>query len=113
MKKKLIQLPQPALIDLSENTDKLVAVVKIKNTIHKFATDSLNSGREYKEKPIFGSSARINGKKISLTTFGLPFFRFKRGTRPRVKFVNNLGYSFPTNWKQFGVTMASCPPNVY
>jgi FtsP/CotA-like multicopper oxidase with cupredoxin domain len=95
---KLVKLPQPTLIDLSENTDDLVATIKIKNTVHKFATDTKVSGTDPKTNPIFGSSTYVNGKKISSTTFGLPFFRFKRGTRPRVKLINKTGYVSNLHW---------------
>lgn len=40
MSKKRLQLPQPPLVDLTENSGRDVAVVEIKTRTHKFATDA-------------------------------------------------------------------------
>ena len=99
-----VRLPQPNLIDLTNFNNKDSVIIEIINTTHKFAPDALESGSDSKNAPIFGSIAYVNATKISETTFGLPFFRFKRGTTPHIKFINKTGYSFDLHWHGLNTT---------
>lgn len=91
---KPTKLFQPSLVDFSECDKHATATVEIKTLPHKFAKDAAKSGTDPKHMPIFGSIAHLNGKLVSEISFGLPFFRFKRGQKPRIKFINKTGYTF-------------------
>lgn len=92
----------PKLLDLT--CDKNTAYVDILNTEHKFSADSAPSGTDPKVIPVFGSVSSINNKKIVEQTFGLPFFRFKRGATANVTFSNKTGYSFDLHWHGLNIS---------
>lgn len=106
----MIPVPLPPLIDLS--TQKRIqqdVVVNIQLRRHKFSTDAkpsgLNAEKKGKDKsPIFGSQVLINGKLASDRSFGWPFFRWKRGTRPHIKWINLTGYNTNIHLHSFNVT---------
>ena len=91
-------LPQPPLVDLTQKGSK--AVVFIDTTQHKFATDAKASGTDPTKVPIFGSRAEVDGKLISTRSFGLPFFRKKRGQSCEIQWINKTGYT--TNLHEHG-----------
>lgn len=101
------QLLLPTLIDLSykENHNRPHAKVKITTGLHKFAQDAAPSGSDILKCPIFGSQAYLHGKKIFETSYGLPFFRLKRNTKPRIKFINETKFTF--NLHLHGLNTAS------
>ena len=90
------KLSQPPLI-----TEGIVHIV---NSKHKFANDAAPSGINYETNPIFGTIALMNGKKISEISFGLPVFRFKRGTKPKFTFINKTGFTFDLHWHGLNIT---------
>ena len=95
----------PKLVDLSQHKHKSnSARIEINNTKHKFSSESAESGVDPKVLPIFGTTSYLNGKKVSELSWGLPFFRFKRGTKPHVTFVNNTHYSFDIHWHGLNIT---------
>ncbi|AYV82473.1 MAG: multicopper oxidase [Hyperionvirus sp.] len=96
------RLPQPKLMDMTRKGD--TGVVRITTALHKFSPDAAESGTDPKNAPIFGSIASKNDKKISEVTFGLPFFRFKRGGRPELTFINDTGFSFDLHWHGLNTT---------
>lgn len=100
-KKFKYKLPQPKLIDM---TKEKVGHVKITTPLHKFAPDTPENGQHPQKAPIFGSIASIDDKIVSDLSFGLPFFRFKRGQKPHLKFTNDTGYSFDLHWHGLNIT---------
>ena len=58
------QLSQPKIIDLSsiKITDEILIIICY--SLHKFSTNSEDSGIDTEKSPIFGSKTYINGKKI-------------------------------------------------
>ena len=100
-----IPLPLPGLVDLSGC--RRSACVQVLNRPHRFARGARPSGLpgdvDASTRPIFGSVAKVHGRTVSDTTFGLPFFRFRRGTKPHVKVVNRSGYTFNLHWHGMNV----------
>lgn len=101
MKKKSYILPQPTIIDLTNGE---TAKVEIQKRTHKFASDALASGKDSSNNPIFGTLSSVNNKMISNMDYGLPIFRFKRGQKPIVKFINKTGYTFNLHWHALNTT---------
>ena len=115
-----MKLPQPTVVDLAINPDQ-VAVVEIQLRKHKFAADARATGMMPDKSPIFGGLAWLEAKgeersgkrrrgegerssPISDIDIGLPVFRFKRGTKPHVKFINNTDFTFNLHWHGLNTT---------
>ena len=104
MGKFLSPLVLPPLIDLTKNGGNDIGNIQIITGIHKFSPLGEVSGTDYKNRPIFGSISYINGEKISELSFGLPFFKFKRGHQPKLCFINPTGFSFDLHWHGLNTT---------
>ena len=98
-----VRLPLPKLLDLSNDQSKIGNIL-IENTQHAFSTDSKNSGSDVKYKPIFGSKVYLDHELVSHSTFGLPFIRVKRGTKPHIKIQNKTKYTFDIHWHGLNTT---------
>ena len=81
-----LKLYQPPLLDFSRLKESDDVKVVIHNTEHKFAPDAEPTGTHTEKQPIFGSKVYINGEKTIETTYGLPFIRFMKGTRPKITY---------------------------
>ena len=91
---KAVKLPQPKVLDFSKLCKEDSVEIVIHNTHHKFATDAEPSGLEVKKQPIFGSKVLINGKLHSEQTFGLPFMRVSKGSKPKITYHNKTLFTF-------------------
>ena len=96
-----VKLLQPPLLDFSTLGKKDEVKIVIHNDTHKFATDAEYSGKDLKVQPIFGSTAFINGKEFCTMSFGLPFMRFHKGSKPKITYVNHT--PFTTNIHYHGL----------
>jgi hypothetical protein len=67
----------------------------IYNARHKFSIDVEYSGTDEKMHPIFRSRVFINGGLFTESTFGLPFIRFAKGSKPKITYDNQT--KFTTN----------------
>jgi FtsP/CotA-like multicopper oxidase with cupredoxin domain len=85
-------LPLPSLVDLSKCD---APTIEIRTTLHKFAPDADPSGTDTKMNPVFGTQ---------LSTFGLPFFRMRQGTKPRIRFINTTDVTFDLHWHGLNTT---------
>ncbi len=85
-----VPLLQPQLLDFGNDDIKII----IHNTTHKFATDSKPSGEDVKVQPIFGSRTFVNGVEVQKLSFGLPFMRFVKGSRPKITYHNDTLFTF-------------------
>src|SRR5947207_8204587 len=97
MSNKCIKLVQPPLLDFSVFDKEDVKIV-IFNTKHKFATDAEYSGLDVMNQPIFGARVYINNKLFSESSFGLPFMRFKQGSKPRITYKNETQFTFNVHY---------------
>ncbi|MHB1952905.1 MAG: multicopper oxidase domain-containing protein [Sulfobacillus sp.] len=88
MKTKLVL---PLLLE-PRNSDEIRIVIF--NARHKFASDAQFSGTHVRTQPIFGSRVFVNGKKVSESSYGLPFMRFARGSAPRITYENATQFTF-------------------
>lgn len=93
-----IPLPLPKLLDLTDNNGEDFGYVKIITTQHRFSKDALKSGTDPINFPIFGSVYNLRRKEKSYLSFGLPFFKFKRGQKVNLLFKNKTGFSFDLHW---------------
>src|SRR5437899_11878123 len=98
------QLQLPPLLDFTKKNDDIGYVKILLNKSFSPAPDCFPSGDDI-SLPIFSSEYHLGSdsdsdsdKKIHHTTFGLPFFKFKRGRPANIKFENNTGYSFNLHW---------------
>lgn len=89
--KKLIL---PYLLDFTKLKKNDEVEIYICNALHKFASDAEYSGTDIIKQPIFGSETFINGKKVAKLSFGLPFFRFEKGSSPKITYINNTRFTF-------------------
>ena len=115
MGKNYYTLPLPKLMDMTQ--EKNIGYIKIKNTTHKFSPNAKPSGNSAKDipssgcnnncsNPIFGSKYYITSTDNNIKhktiktnlTFGLPFFKFKKGIAVDLYFKNKTGYSFDLHW---------------
>lgn len=94
MSNKYTKLFQPPLLDFSTLQKHDDVKIIIYNSKHKFATDAKPSGTDIKKQPIFGSKVYINDKKISKTSYGLPFIRFHQGSTPKITYENKTRFTF-------------------
>ena len=83
MNDNYIELPQPILLDFTKIKPDDDVVVIIYNTLHKFASDTRESGLNIPLYPIFGSEVYINKILYSKSTYGMPFIRFARNSTPK------------------------------
>ena len=100
----MTKLPLPPFMDMTNNNGKDIGHIRIKTCLHKFSQNSIPSGNDPKNFPIFGSIGYINDKKIMDKTFGLPFFRFKKGQKVHLRFTNETGFSFDLHWHGLNTT---------
>ena len=94
MSNKSVKLFQPPLLDFSKFQENDDVKIVICNTKHKFATDAEFSGSDIMKQPIFGCRVFVNGKKFLKTSFGLPFMRFHKGSRPKITYKNKTRFTF-------------------
>src|SRR5579872_7023647 len=101
-----VRLVVPPLLDFStlDSSDKVK--VRIRNTKHKFASDAKASGTDERKQPIFGSMVKVNHKRLFDTTFGLPFMRFKKGSRPVIRYNNRTQFTFNIHYHGLNTTGA-------
>jgi FtsP/CotA-like multicopper oxidase with cupredoxin domain len=91
------KLPQPRIVEL---TDCVTTTVHIELARHRFAPDASVAGRDPITAPIFGSKSKSAGRG----SFGLPFFRLRRDSTPRLRFINKTGFSFDLHWHGLNTT---------
>jgi len=89
---KYTTLLLPPLLDVGDGKLNSVEIV---TTHHQFAPDAKESGFN---SPIFGSKYKSHCNKIYHKSFGLPFFRFKKGVQVRLSLINKTHYSFDLHW---------------
>src|SRR5580692_6561572 len=89
-----VKLPQPPLLDLTHLKEDDKVKIAIHNTQHRFATDAELSGNDTIHQPMFGCTVHINDKKVSHSTFGLPFMRFARDSQPKITYDNQTKFTF-------------------
>lgn len=109
---KKVKLNQPRLIDFSKLCSRDEVRIVIYNAQHKFATDSNYSGICKTQHPIFGSRVYINNELFTESTYGMPFIRFAKGSKPKIiwdnqtLFTTNIHYhGLNTDGSIDGVTM--------
>ncbi|AYV76804.1 MAG: multicopper oxidase [Barrevirus sp.] len=89
-----IKLNLPSLLDfttLDKNADVRIVILYKQ---HKFAPTTDFSGSDILKQPIFGSQVFINDKKVSESTFGLPFIRLSQGSTPKITYENQTQFTF-------------------
>ncbi len=91
---KYTKLPQPKLLDFTKLKDDDEVKIVICNTQHQFSTNAAPSGTNPKTNPIFGTITYINDKKFLETSYGFPFIRFKRGSKPKITYRNDTKFTF-------------------
>lgn len=89
-----VKLLQPSLLDFTVLKKSDDVKIVIYQSRHKFARDAAMSGTDVMTGPIFGSCVYINGVEFSNLSFGLPFMRFKQGSRPKITYVNETKFTF-------------------
>lgn len=97
-------LQQPPLVDLSGEYAK-GAKVQFRTSVHRFSCNAAPSGTSFATNPIFGTRTWIDGKRVGELSYGMPFFRFRRGTRPCVRFVNKTNFVWNLHWHGLNTTM--------
>jgi FtsP/CotA-like multicopper oxidase with cupredoxin domain len=101
----MTHLPLPQLCDLTKRAHS--ATVTIQTTQHKFSSDSAPSGTDPIHDPVFGTTYVIDSQTPISSSFGLPFFKFKQGQSPHLKFINNTGFSTDLHFHGMNV-----PPDI-
>lgn len=95
---KKVKLNQAPLLNFPKLCSRDDVRIVIYNVRHKFSTDAEYSGTDEKYHPIFGSQVYINRKLLTESTFGLPFIRFAKGSKPKIMsdnqtlFTTNIHY---------------------
>ncbi len=88
------KLPQPKLLDFTKLSKNDNVEIHIENTLHKFSSNSDESGVDTRYQPIFGSTVYINGKVFTKSSYGLPFIRFEKNSEPKITFKNKTLFTF-------------------
>jgi FtsP/CotA-like multicopper oxidase with cupredoxin domain len=92
------KLSLPKLLDLTNKKGEFGYVTVNLNTDFKPAPDCAPSGDNL-ALPVFSSCYHLGSeKKDTYKSFGLPFFKFKKGSPANIHFTNNTGYSFNLHW---------------
>ncbi len=95
---KDIRLPQPKLLDFTKLSTSDNVEIHIENTLHKFSSNSDESGEDNRYQPIFGSVVLINGKVFSNSSYGLPFIRFEKNSEPKITYKNKTLFTFNVHY---------------
>ncbi len=94
MSPKYVKLPQPDLLDFTKLNHHDEVKIIISNKIHYFSDNADPSGEDVKKNPIFGTTTFINGEKFLETSYGFPFIRFSRGSKPKITYHNKTKFTF-------------------